>query len=125
MAKPIERRTSFLILCLSPIPILIAGGLGAAGHHALKFWAATGAILVILLSTWSLGGREVLSGEATRQRLAIAGGLLASVWSSIAIFAAMGPPDQATLAENLIRYPILMLDALCIGIALVVVCRAI
>ncbi|MCK6483353.1 MAG: hypothetical protein HUU22_03460 [Phycisphaerae bacterium] len=125
MAKPIERRASFLILCLSPILGLIVGGLGAAGLDAVKFWVAAGVVFVILLSAWILGAREALSGDETRQPPAIAGGLLALVWSSTAIFAAMGPPDQATLAENLVRYPILMLDALCIGIALVAVCRAI
>lgn len=80
------------------------------------------AVLVgaILVAGWLLGGRELRADGVERQELALSGGLLVLAWAVITIFAAMGPPHLATLAENKLRYPLILADAIAIAGGLLV-----
>jgi hypothetical protein len=85
---------------------------------------AAALVVAILATGWMLGGRELRADGVERQELALSGGLLVLAWAVITIFAAMGPPHLATLAENKLRYPLILADAIAIAAGLLVLRNA-
>jgi hypothetical protein len=85
---------------------------------------AAALVVAILVAGLALGGGALRADNVERQKLALAGGLLVSAWAVIAIFAAMGPPHLATLSENKLRYPLILMDAIAIAGGLLVLREA-
>lgn len=102
----------------------IAGAMRASGIANVHYGLAAALVAAIVLAGWTLGMGALRSDAVERQRLALAGGLLIAAWAVITIFAAMGPPHLATLAENTIRYPLILMDAIAIAGGLVVLREA-
>ncbi len=112
-------------LCLSPFLIALVGGLRLLGVAApLRHGCATLLIAAILLAAWQFGVRILRAAEPERRRLAAAGGLLTAVLAAITVFADLGPPESASLAENQLRYPLLLLAAIAVAGALMLLAES-
>jgi hypothetical protein len=117
---PKSSRRAGMFLWSSVLLIAIAGATRPLGMSSLTYPIAAAVVVAILLAGWTLGGRALRADNIDRRRLALAGGLLVVAWSVIAVFAAMGPPHLATLAENKLRYPLILMNAIAIASALLV-----
>jgi len=109
-----------VFLWISPFLMAIAGSARPLGMSSLTYPMAAVLVVAILVAGWMVGGRELRADGVERQKLALAGGLLVVAWAVIAIFAALGPPHLATVAENELRYPLILLDAIAIAGGLLV-----
>jgi len=90
------------------------------GMPRLTYPMAAAVVAAILSAGWAVGGRALRGDDSDKRKLALAGGLLVAAWAVITIFAAMGPPHLATLAENKLRYPLILMNAIAIAGALLV-----
>lgn len=107
-------RRSSMFLWTSPFLMAIVGSAHRLGMSNLTYPLALALVAAILVAGWTLAGRAIRADNRERQMLALAGGLLVAAWAVITIFAAMGPPHLATLAENKLRYPLILVDAIVI-----------
>jgi hypothetical protein len=62
----------------------------------------------------------MIAAMAERRQLAVVGALLVAAWSSLALIGVLGPPDQATIPENKLRYLVLLMDAIAVASALMI-----
>lgn len=115
------RRIAYVLLCAFPF---IASGAAAARplriqgvHHAI------GGVLftAVALAAWVVGPRVIRLKEAGSGKLAFAGFLLMLPWAIISLlWVGIGPPFQATLTENYMRYLVLVWDSILVTIGFVV-----
>lgn len=75
---------------------------------------------VICLAAWKLGAWAIRSDTEGRRRLAVAGALLIMPWVLFSLLPGIGTPWQATVAENKVRYLVLLIDAIAVAGGLVV-----
>jgi len=113
-----------VFLWTSPFLLAIAASAHPLGMSSLTYPMAAALVAAILAAGWTLGGRAHRADNVERQKLALAGGLLVAAWAVITIFAAIGPPHLATLAENKLRYPLILMDAIAIAGGLLVLREA-
>jgi hypothetical protein len=114
------RRASYLLLCFSPILMAAVWSTRLLGAPIVRYWSAGVLILAMLSAAWTLGARTTVSVTPERRRLAVVGGLLVAVWSSLALIGVLGTPDQATIPENKLRYLVLLVDTIVIASALMI-----
>jgi hypothetical protein len=120
-----DRRSSFAFLCISPFLIALVGALGALGVPRVVQYGFAGVLVAaILLAAWILGARAIFASAPERRRLAVAGGSLVTVLAALTFVSVMGPPHLASLAENQLRYPLLLLNAIAMATALIVLKEA-
>jgi hypothetical protein len=114
------RRISYIFLCALPFLDLVVAGVRALripGVHQ-----AVGLILfaVILIAAWILGARVIVSAAAGKRRMALAGSLLLAPWAIISLlWVGLGAPFQATLAENYMRFLVLLGSSIAVPSAFV------
>lgn len=123
MALRFDRRLG-VFLWISPFLMALAASTRPLGLSSLTYPMAAALVVAIVVAGWILGGRALRADGVERQELALAGGLLVLAWAVITIFAAMGPPHLATLAENKLRYPLIIVDAVAIAGGLLVLRNA-
>ena len=116
-----DRRMSYVFLCVTPFLAIIAAGvrpLRAQGvHHVI------GAVLftAICIAAWVLGAGVLRSNAQGRRQLGLAGVLLVAPFAIIALmWVGLGPPWQATAAENQMRYLALIVMSCAVAIGFVV-----
>lgn len=120
-----DRRMSHVFLCAAPFLAIIAAGvrpLRAQGvHHVI------GAVLftAICIAAWILGARVLKSNAQGRRQLGLAGALLVAPFAIIALmWVGLGPPWEATAAENQMRYLALIVMSCAVAIGFVVLKNA-
>jgi hypothetical protein len=78
-----------------------------------------------VIATWIVGPRVVGLKEARAGKLALAGCLLMLPWGIISVlWVGIGPPFQATLAENYMRFLVLVWNSILVTIGFVVLAAA-
>jgi len=115
------RRTIYVLLCVFPFIALSAAAahpLRVAGmHHVI------GGILfaAVALAAWVVGSAGIRLKEAGSLSLAAAGLLLILPWAIISLlWVGIGPPFQASLSENFMRYIVLVWNSIFVTIGFVV-----
>jgi hypothetical protein len=76
---------------------------------------AVAVVVMIYGAAWTLGVHAIRADAERTRMLALSGGLLVAVWANFSLIAVLGTPQQATAAENMIRYPLILIDALAIA----------
>lgn len=116
-----DRRMSYVFLCAAPFFAIIAAGVRppqAQGvHHVI------GAVLftAICVTAWILGARALRSNAQGRRQLGLTGALLVAPFAIIALmWVGLGPPWEATAAENQMRYLALIVMSSAVAIGFVV-----
>lgn len=108
-----------------PAMLLAVGGLRPLGVTPFVLYAALALVLVATaVAAWSQAGPALRSGEFARRAVGAAGLLFAFVLGAIGLFAALGPPQSSTHAENQLRYPLILLAALACAAACVLLARS-
>ena len=103
------RRVSYVFLCAFPFLNLLVAGLRPLRIPGVYqtiggVWFAT-----VLIAGWTLGARVIASPAAGNRRMALAGCLLVAPWAVVALlWVGIGAPFQATLAENYMRFLVLL-----------------
>ena len=114
------RRISYIFLCA--LPFLDLAVVSVRDLRIPGVYQGIGAVLfsVVVLAAWVLGARVIGFGEAGGRTLALAGALLVVPWAIIALlWVGLGPPFQATLPENHMRYLVLLASAAIVASAFV------
>ncbi len=117
----IVRRTGFIFLCALPFVAFAFGSarpLRTAGLSQIL-----GAVLftAVVISVWLAGPRKVDLKQAGRAKQALAGMLLILPWAIISLlWVGLGPPFQATLSENYMRFLVLVWNSILVTIGFVV-----
>jgi hypothetical protein len=118
--KQSVRRFSYFSLCSLPFLAGVVGSmrpLRTAGVHQV-----IGGLLftVVAIAAWSAGAREIFERAGPR-KLALAGGLFILPWAIISLlWVGIGPPFQATLSENYMRYLVLVSNSILVTSAFIV-----
>jgi hypothetical protein len=119
------RRIAYVFLCASPFLILViaaARPLRVSGVYqplGLAIFAA------VAISVWIVGRDVMRLKESGPRQIALAGFLLILPWAIISLlWVGIGPPFQATLPENYMRFGVLLWDSILVSIAFVVLTGA-
>ena len=116
-----DRRLSYFFLCALPFLLLVVAGVRALRIPGV--YQGIGAVLfgAIVTAAWILGARVIASGAAEGRKRAVAGILLVAPWAIISLlWVGIGPPFQATLTENYMRFLVLLGDSVIVSGAFVV-----
>lgn len=119
------RRMSYWFLCA--VPFLNAALVGVRALRVPIIHQVIGIVVfaVIALAMWTLGARAVKSTAEHGRMQAIAGGLLMTPSTIMALFwVGIGPPWEAVPAVNLMRYLVLLSAAVAITAGFVVLKEA-
>lgn len=90
----------------------------------MQYAALALAVAAIGVAAWRLAGPALRSGELARRAAGASGLLFALVLGAIGLFAALGPPQSSSHAENQLRYPLILLAALVFAAACGMLARA-
>ena len=115
------RRTGFVFLCALPFIDLAVGSARPLRSAGLS--SVLGVILftAVIVSAWLAGPGRVELKEAGRSTQTLAGILLILPWAIISLlWVGIGPPFQATLPENYMRFLVLVWNSILITIGFVV-----
>ena len=105
-----DRRLTFGFLCVSPFLVFIVVCVRALRIPGVYQGIAAVLVTAMTVAAWTLGARAIGADTKERQWLALSGGLLVVPWSVLAlVFPGLGVPQQATEAENQLRYLALLL----------------
>lgn len=111
-----DRRVGYVFLCISPF--LLMGTMVRTLRIPGVYQAIAGTLVTaIAIAAWKVGARAIRADAEERRRLALAGALLVAAWAVLSLFfPGLGPPQQATAAENQLRYlALLIAGALIVG----------
>ncbi|MGA8088562.1 MAG: hypothetical protein WCA10_14735 [Terracidiphilus sp.] len=115
------RRTAFIFLCAFPF---VAGAFASARPlRTAGFSRSLGVVLfaAVVIATWLAGPRKVDLKEAGRGKQALAGILLIAPTAIISLlWVGIGPPFQATLSENYMRFIVLVWNSILVTTGFVV-----
>ncbi len=109
------RRVSRVFLC--SVPILAIGFAAPRGLRVPVVYHTIGAVLFVatVAAAWILGARSIRSRTESEQRLALAGTLLLTPFTLVALFwVGLGPPWEATAPENVMRYLVLLVSSIAV-----------
>lgn len=116
-----DRRLSFVLLCLTPFLVFGIAAVRALRVPGLYHALAGVQLTVVCMAMWRLGGWAIASQAMERRKIATAGTLLVAPWVLFSLIPGIGLPQQATEAENQLRYGVLLLDGLVMAGGLLVV----
>lgn len=115
------RRTGFIFLCALPF---VAFAFGSARSLRTAGWSHIVGIVLftaVVIAVWLASPRKVDLKEAGRGKQSLAGILLIVPWAIIALlWVGLGPPFQATLPENYMRFLVLVWNSILVTIGFVV-----
>lgn len=109
------RRVSHVFLCT--VPVLAIGFAAPRALRVTGVYQTIGGLLfaAIVTAAWILGARAIRSGVESEQRLALAGALLLTPFTLVALFwVGLGPPWEATAPENVMRYLVLLVSSIAV-----------
>lgn len=119
-----SRRASMVVLYVGFAIVIALGTYPANYSPAAHILLAAGLMVVLGTAAWMLGAVALFGTAEQPRQLAAAGLLLITPILLIALLTGYGRPDQATLAENYLRFVILSLSAIAIGIGMTVLKEA-
>lgn len=109
------RRFSYIFLCLVPVLNFAVVGMRALRVPGIYQLSGAAYFIAIVAAAWSLGARSIICRDDREQRLALAGLLLMvpSILMAL-LWVGLGPPWEATPAENRMRYLVLVIDSIAV-----------
>jgi hypothetical protein len=119
------RRVSNVFLCM--VPVL---AIALAAPRALRvsgIYQTVGGVLfaAIVIAAWILGARAIRAGAEGDQKLALTGALLLTPFALVALlWVGLGPPWNASPAENVMRYLVLLVSSIAVSGGFVVLKEA-
>jgi hypothetical protein len=119
------RRVSYVFLCVVPFLSFVVGGVRA--FRVPGVYQAAGAVYfaAIAMAAWTLGAGAIRADAQDRRLLGLAGTLLVTPFALVALlWVGLGPPWQANVAENQMRYLVLIVMATAIAGGFVVLREA-
>lgn len=116
-----SRRASMVVLYVGFAIVIALGTYPEKYSFATHVLLAAGLMVVLGTAAWMLGAVALFGVAEQPRQLAAAGLLLITPILLIALLTGYGRPDQATLAENYLRFVILSLSAIAIGIGMTAV----
>lgn len=119
------RRICFFLLCIAPFMIAPLGAIRALRTTPIHQAVGGLVFLAVGIASWTLGARAILGRDEEPRLLAAAGALLVAPFALIGLlWVGLGTPWQATRAENMMRYVVLVAGAISVSVALVVLTEA-
>src|SRR5437588_117778 len=104
----IVRRVSYVFLCIVPFLSFVVGGLRALRVPGIYQGVGVAYFAAIVIAVWTLGSGAIRADVQGRRLLGLAGTLLVTPFALVALlWVGLGPPWQATPAENQMRYLVL------------------
>ena len=116
-----DRRMSYVFLCATPFLAIITGGVRPLRVPGV--YHVIGAVLftAICIAAWILGARAISADVQGRRQLGLTGALLLAPFAIVALlWVGLGPPWEATAAENQMRYLALIVMSSAVAIGFVV-----
>jgi len=121
----IVRRVSYVFLCIVPFLSFVVGGLRALRVPGIYQGVGVAYFAAIVIAVWTLGSGAIRADVQGRRLLGLAGTLLVTPFALVALlWVGLGPPWQATPAENQMRYLVLIVMATAIAAGFVVLREA-
>lgn len=109
------RRLSYIFLCLLPLLSVLLVGVRALRVTGVYQSLGVVAFAGIVLAAWSLGARTIADGSDRSRKLALAGALLIVPFATMTLlWVGVGPPWMATMAENQMRYLVILTAAVAV-----------
>jgi hypothetical protein len=119
------RRVSYVFLCIVPFLNFIVVGVHAFRVPGIYQAAGVMYFAAIAIAAWTLGARAIRADAEDRRLLGLAGTLLVTSFALVALlWVGLGAPWQATVAENQMRYLVLIVMTTAIAGGLVVLREA-
>jgi len=119
------RRVSYVFLCIVPFLNFVVVGLRAFRVPGVYQVVGVMYFAALALAAWALGARAIRADAQDRRLLGLAGTLLVTSFALVALlWVGLGPPWQATAAENQMRYLVLIVMATAIAGGFVVLREA-
>jgi hypothetical protein len=115
------RRVSFVFLGI--VPFLNFPVVGFRVFRVPGIYQAVGVayFAAMAIAAWTLGARAIIGSAERERRLALAGMLLLVPSTLMALlWVGLGPPWEATPAENRMRYLVLLIDSIAVTAGFVV-----
>jgi hypothetical protein len=103
------RRVSYVFLCIVPFLNFVVVGVRAFRVPGVYQAAGVAYFAAIAIAAWTLGARSIRADAEDRRLLGLAGTLLVTSFALVALlWVGLGAPWQATVAENQMRYLVLI-----------------
>lgn len=119
-----DRRLSYVFLCVTPFLVFTIAAVRALRVPGLYHALAGVQLTAVSVAVWRLGAWAIGTDTVERRRLAVAGALLVAPWIPFSLLPGVGLPQQATEAENYLRYGVLLLDGVLLAGGLIVFSEA-
>src|SRR6266404_8457570 len=121
----IVRRVSYVFLCIVPFLSFVVVGLRSLRVPGIYQGVGVAYFAAIVIAVWTLGRGAIRADVQGRRLLGLAGTLLIIPFALVALlWVGLGPPWQATAAENQMRYLVLTAMAIAIVVGFVVLREA-
>ena len=115
MALPLNRRLSYVFLCIVPFLNFVVVGVRAFRVPGVYQAIGIAYFAAIAIAAWTLGARAIRADAQDRRLLGLAGTLLVTSFALVALlWVGLGAPWQATTAENQMRYLVLIVMTIAI-----------
>jgi len=115
------RRIAYIFLCALPFVAIALASAHPLRTAGLSQILGVVVFAAIVLAVWLAGPRRVDLGDEARRKQALAGLLLIVPWAIISLlWVGIGPPFQATLSENYMRYLVLVWSSIIVTIGCVI-----
>ena len=119
------RRVSFVFLCIVPFLSFVVVGVRAFRVPGVYQAVGVAYFAAIAMAAWTLSAGAIRADVQGRRLLGLAGTLLVTPFALVALlWVGLGPPWQATAAENQMRYLVLIVMATAIAGGFVVLREA-
>jgi hypothetical protein len=106
------RRGSYVFLCVVPFLTFVVAGVHAFRVPGVYQAVGVAYFAAIAIAAWALGARAIRAGAQDRRSLGLAGTLLVIPFALVALlWVGLGPPWQANVPENQMRYLVLIVMA--------------
>ena len=115
------RRIAYVFLCALPFVAVALASARPLRTAGLSQIVGVVLFVAIVVAAWLAGPRKVDLREEGRAKQALAGLLLILPWATISLlWVGVGPPFQATLSENYMRYLVLVWSSIIVTIGFVI-----
>jgi len=119
------RRVSYVFLCIVPFLSFVVGGVRAFRVPGVYQAAGVAYFAAIAIAAWTLSAGAMRADVQSRRLLGLTGTLLITPFALLALlWVGLGPPWQANVAENQMRYLVLIVMATAIAGGFVVLREA-
>jgi len=115
--SPSVRRVAYVFLCALPFVSIVFASARPLRTAGLSQILGVVLFAAIVIAVWIAGPRKVDLREEGRRKQALAGVLLIVPWAIVSLlWVGLGPPFQATLPENYMRYLVLVWSSIIVTI---------